>query len=534
MRGRRAACVAALLALGCAQVREITGGEKDAQGPALIGASPPNGSVRFNGDRFVLRFNERVQVERPRTGLLVSPPLDPAPTIQVTGAREVEVRLRSALQPNTTYTFAIGEAVKDLTEGNRASSLSYVLSTGDWLDSLMIQGTVTHAFTGAAQDQVLVMLFAEGDTASFTKDRPAFATRTDPRGQFVLDHLPAKRFHAVALRDLNGNYRYDLPAEEIAFSEEVVSPSPVSDSTAAPLRLRLFQEASAQQRVREAAVLDERMMRIVLARPAERMELVDVARSGGRLEWRQEWGARRDTVFLWPSDTTAVDLGRYQVSTEDGVLDTVRYRPLRPMPFHLSVKALPASEASLLELRLRSSRPLAAVDSSRINVVSDSLAVPFQTQLGPDDRTLVLRTQVEPNRRAEALLLPKALRDIYSGSHDTLRFAMGGMEARSLGILRVTIQLEPDIAGPLILELLDAQGSPVRRTAVQANEPLAWERLTPGNHTLRLIADANGNGRWDPGQWASGTQPERVWLHLEPINVRAAWDLGIVWKPNPD
>ncbi|MBK9175170.1 MAG: Ig-like domain-containing protein [Flavobacteriales bacterium] len=534
MRGRRVACVAALLALGCAQVREITGGEKDAQGPTLISASPPNGSVRFSGDRFVLRFDERVQVERPRTGLLVSPPQDPAPTIQVTGAREVEVRLRAALLPNTTYTFAIGEAVKDLTEGNRASGLSYVLSTGDWLDSLMIPGTVTHAFTEAAQDQVLVMLLAEGDTAGFTKGRPAFATRTDPLGRFVLDHLPANRFHVVALRDLNGNYRYDLPAEEIAFSEELVSPFSSGDSTAVPVRLRLFQEASAQQRMREATVLDDRMMRIVLARPAERLELVDVARSGGQLEWRQEWGVRRDTVFLWPSDTTAVDLGRYQVITEDGVLDTVRYRPLRPMPFHLSVKALPAPEAVLLELRLRTSRPIADVDSSRISIVSDSLAIPFQTQLGPDDRTLVLRTQLEPNRRAEALLLPKTLRDIYGGSHDTLRFTMGGMESRSLGILRVTIQVEPVIAAPFILELLDAQGNSVRRTAVQPNEPMTWERLTPGNHTLRLIADANGNGRWDPGQWATGTRPERVWLHQEPINVRAAWDLGIVWKPLSD
>lgn len=531
MRSRRVAWLTALLIAGCAQVREITGGEKDTQGPSLVSATPPNGSIRFTGDRFVLRFDERVQVERPRNGLLVSPPMDPAPSIQVTGAREVEVRLRTTLTENTTYTFAIGEAVKDLTEGNRASGLNYVLSTGDWLDSLTISGTVSHAFTGASQDQVLVMLLAEGDTADFTKGRPAFASRTDARGRFILDHLPGKRFHVVALRDLNGNYRYDLPAEDIAFAEGLTTPSTGSDSSIAPLRLRLFQESSALQRVREATVLDDRALRIVLARPAERMALVDLARTGGRLEWRQEWSAHRDTVLLWPSDTTAVDLGRYQVSTEDGLLDTIRYRPLRPMPFNLSLKAIPSVDAQLLELRLQSSRPLAELDSSRIRITSDSLETPFQASLEAGDRIVALRTRLEPNRRAEVVLQPKALRDIYGGSHDTLRFALGGLEARSLGILRVTIQMEPPATSPLILELLDAQGNTVRQVAVRQNEPMTWERLTPGNHTLRLIADTDGNGRWDPGHWATGTQPEMVWLHRDAINVRAAWDLGIVWKP---
>lgn len=39
--------VAVLFALGCAQVRPITGGEKDSTPPSLVSSTPPNGTTRF-------------------------------------------------------------------------------------------------------------------------------------------------------------------------------------------------------------------------------------------------------------------------------------------------------------------------------------------------------------------------------------------------------------------------------------------------------------------------------------------------------
>lgn len=129
----------ALFVSGCAQVREISGGPKDEAGPSLVSASPVAGSLRFVGGRFALRFDERVQVKRPAGGLLVSPPLDPPPVIKLTGAREVEVSWSGPLRPGTTYSFALGEAIQDLTEGNPAAGLTYIFSTGDALDSLTMR-----------------------------------------------------------------------------------------------------------------------------------------------------------------------------------------------------------------------------------------------------------------------------------------------------------------------------------------------------------------------------------------------------------
>ncbi|HRQ83964.1 MAG TPA: Ig-like domain-containing protein, partial [Flavobacteriales bacterium] len=64
-----------LLMAGCAQVKEPQGGPKDTAPPALLDASPAYGSTQFTGNRIVLRFDERVKLDRVRERLLVSPPL---------------------------------------------------------------------------------------------------------------------------------------------------------------------------------------------------------------------------------------------------------------------------------------------------------------------------------------------------------------------------------------------------------------------------------------------------------------------------
>ena len=129
----------ALLA-ACAQVKEPQGGPKDTEPPHLLSAEPADGSIRFSGKRIVLHFDERVKLDRVRERLLVSPPLAKAPDVMVSGSKDVAITLNAPLAANTTYTFNIGEAVQDLSEGNPAAGLSFVVSTGDHVDSLSVKG----------------------------------------------------------------------------------------------------------------------------------------------------------------------------------------------------------------------------------------------------------------------------------------------------------------------------------------------------------------------------------------------------------
>lgn len=520
-----------VLIASCAQVRDLTGGDKDTVGPQLVSAEPPQLNTNFQGDHITLRFDERVKLERVRERLLVSPPLETPPDVRISGARDVVIELKAPLKENTTYSFAIGEAVQDLAEGNPAAGLTYVVSTGDVVDSLMVMGAVTDAFKGTGEKDVLVLLYPANDTVAFSTGRPDYATRTDSAGTFVLGHLRPGKYSVRALRDQNANYRYDLPNEEIAFVQDPAEANSV-DTLTRPVELRLFREASPVQQLREARVTVDGALRVVLARPAQELSLRDISRTGGTLSWSIDWNATRDSLLIWPSDTTALKDGNYEVRTETGVVDTVRYRPAQRMPFFVSLRSGTQEVGGTTTTTLIASRPLASIEPGLFSILRDSTRATVSVlQDSTDKRLLRLNTDLAPGSSAVLTALPKAVRDIYGGHNDTLRVGIGRAAEKSTGTLRVQLAMDGGSTEAFILQLLDQQGRVVQERTLNGSGPaLVWERLVPGNHTLRLIKDLNANGRWDPGSLRAGLQPESVWRYPETVNVRAAWDLGVVWK----
>ncbi|MCB0769486.1 MAG: Ig-like domain-containing protein [Flavobacteriales bacterium] len=519
----------AVILSGCAQVGNVTGGEKDIAPPLLLSADPPNGSTRFESKVIRLEFNERIQLERVRERLLISPPLEEPPDVRVVGTRNVDIRLSGKLAPNTTYSFNMGECVKDLTEGNVATGAIYICSTGDSLDSLRVAGAVVNAFTGDPEKDMLVMLYAEGDSAAFNSGRPRSMTRCDALGVFSLNNLPEGRFQLYALRDKNANYTYDLPNEEIAFLDSALVLQ-ATDSIAPVVMLRSFLPLSDAQRIRGSKVMLDGALQLILSRPADTITVRDVARTGGTLTWRPEWSTTRDTVLLWPNDTTQLSAGSYAISDGNTVLDTVRYRAVQRMPFNVDLTMLLDEEQEDAVIHIQASRPILRVDTSLIRLIRDSVELSYVMHDRTDLRTLSLQTVLPPGSSARITILPKAIHDIYGGTHDTLMVSLGRAAARSLGTLSVNLTgLEG--SAPYLLQLLDQQQRIVREAALpQGQRRIEWARLAPGHFTLRVIADTNGNGHWDPGDWAKRHQPERTWYHPEPVNVRAAWDVVVDWE----
>lgn len=518
-----------ILLSACAQVGVITGGEKDTEAPLLITSSPVNGSTNFVSNSIVLEFNERIQLDRVRERMLISPPLDILPDVRISGAKRITIQLNTPLRPNTTYSFLIGEAVKDLTEGNLANGVAYVVSTGDHLDSLQLNGTVKNAFTGKPAKNALVMIYDQRDTTTIRSGRPAYATRALDDGTYHLNYLGPGEYRLYALQDQNANYRFDLPNEEVAFKDEPVLPIAISpDDTLITLYdLHLFQERSAVQQVREAKVIPDGALRIVFAKPAEQATLSDLTRTGGTLKWSSEWSATRDTVLFWPNDTTNLSEGSYELRT-DVILDTLSYRIVKKMPFFTGLRTTANETADSAVVFFNAERPLISIDQERVSVKRDSIPIAFTLKMDSNDpRKFILKSALEKGDKASVTLLPKAVTDIYGGHNDTLVTGLGRAAEKTTGSLR--LKLVHGSHYPLIVQLFSGQDVLVRENISDLSKPIKWERLTPGIHSLRVIEDRNGNGHWDTGELDSLTQPERILTYPEPVNVRAAWDIGLDW-----
>lgn len=84
-----------------------------------------------------------------------------------------------------------------------------------------------------------------------------------------------------------------------------------------------------------------------------------------------------------------------------------------------------------------------------------------------------------------------------------------------------------------VLELIHPQNGVIREEVISGlnQTKLQFERLQPQTYQIRIIEDANANGRWDTGNLRQQRQPERVSIFsLEPL--RAGWDLesSLIWQ----
>jgi hypothetical protein len=493
----------------------------------LVSSEPKNGSTFFSGRRIVLHFDERVKLGRVREQLLISPPLSEPPDVIISRGHDMIITLKAPLAANTTYTFSIGEAVQDLSEGNPATGLAFVISTGAHVDSLMVNGRVRDASSGLPADNVLVLVHMDQDTGNVRTAPPAYFSRTDASGHFTLTHLPSGPMHINALRDKNANYRFDLPNEDIAFADSTIDPAtdPTQD-------LFLFRPTASKQFIGEAHVLEDRGWRLALARPAGNISLRSLDRSGGDLKWWPEWNVSRDTVIMWPSDTTLLNGQRFSVVEDRSVLDTLRYRATSPMPFNLTITGARDPESGTFSLI--SSRPIASIDLRHAELLVDSTIFPVTIVADTvDRRVLRLLSTVRPGQSASLVLYPKAVKGPQGGTNDTTRIGIGLPDERTNGQLSVDVEGDSLFGskGPWIVELRTQQGKTIRQ-ALADSLPIrtAWKNVPPGSYGMKLIQDKDRNGAWSTGSLVQRLQPERVFSLTDPITVRAGWTVETTWK----
>lgn len=78
-----------------------------------------------------------------------------------------------------------------------------------------------------------------------------------------------------------------------------------------------------------------------------------------------------------------------------------------------------------------------------------------------------------------------------------------------------------------LLEILK-NGKPIRQYL--ANTRLVIDSLPAGNYNMRIIIDANQNRQWDTGNLSKKEQAEIIHYYPEDIQLRANWELELIWK----
>jgi uncharacterized protein (DUF2141 family) len=221
--------LATVLLVSCGQQVAPTGGAKDSIPPKLVLAVPEMNAKNFKSDRITLYFDEYVTLESPFEKITYSPipKLNPSPTSKL---RTITIKIKDTLEPSTTYSIDFGESIKDINEGNILKNFNYAFSTGEYIDSALLTGQVILAESGLTDSTIVAVLHNNLDDSAVAKVKPRYFARLNGDGSFLFRNLKPGTYNLFAIKDQNGDRKYDQPSELIAFMNRTITIG--SDTTA--------------------------------------------------------------------------------------------------------------------------------------------------------------------------------------------------------------------------------------------------------------------------------------------------------------
>ncbi|WP_090393268.1 Ig-like domain-containing domain [Niabella drilacis] len=228
---------------GCANIVAPSGGPRDSLPPQIVRADPPNESKHFDQKKIVFYFNEYVELNDVYQNLVVSPLPKMVPQVD-RKLKTVTVKLKDTLKANTTYVLNFTNVIKDITEGNKAKDMLYVVTTGDYFDSLQLSGNVKMAQTVKPDSTLTVMLHSNLDDSAVYKQNPDYIARLDSSGNFLFRYLRPGTYRLYAIKSEGGAYIYTSKQQVFAFADSAIEITPTPPP---PVRLYAYAEEEKAQ-----------------------------------------------------------------------------------------------------------------------------------------------------------------------------------------------------------------------------------------------------------------------------------------------
>lgn len=514
-----------LLLLSCAKRGFITGGLKDTIAPVLKMSFPKNFSTNFNAHEIKLTFDEYIKLKDLRKQLIISPPMKNEPLILPTNvSKYLSIKINDTLQPNTTYSFNFGQSIVDNNEGNPLNQLKYVFSTGTYIDSLTLGGTLKDAYNKEVESFVSVMLYDVNDKFEDSvvyNQNPRYITNTlDSAKTFKLENLKAGKYLLVAMKDYNLNTKFNPEKDKIGFRKQFIS---IPNDTL--FELQLFKEVRPFKSFKSIQASGNRLIlpyegnaknaKITLKNKEEVLTSI-VTKS-----------PKKDSLQVW-FQTLKTDSLQLAVA-KDKYKGDFTFRIKAQKKDTLSIVAI---QKGILNFRdkftLESTTPLAHFDNSKIKLINkDSVSAAFTTSYDDFNQQLLFDFKKEPSEKYTFRIMPGALTDYLEQSNDTLIYKLATKELADYGNL--TVRLQNVKRFPVIVELTNEKGNVLATEYSEGNTKVEFNLVEPSLFTLRLIYDDNKNKEWDSGNFLEKRQAEEVVYFSKPIDVRANWDVEQVF-----
>ena len=468
--------IALCLFAACANIIPPSGGPSDVKAPQLLSTQPQDSLRNKRVTRIELKFDEYVTVSDVIKEIQISPALKFSPTVIASGKTVVIKIADSLLQENTTYTINMGKAIKDLHESNPYIGKPFIFSTGAWFDSLQLKGSVIDASKGQrdSSGSVKVLLYdAQLPFDIVVKQKPAYVTKTNTKGEFLFTGLPSQNFRIFALKESGDNQLFDNDEELIAFADTTYNPS--LDTLGIPLSI--FQEIPDSIRIKTETKSDEKF-----GRKAKATEL------------KQSVPTLDAKTFNYKA---MVDTNRPDKRTQD---------INAPLEVYVSRKVKSIDRQ----------RVLLSLDSNGTEVESK-----YENSLDSSRKKLSLSTQWKPNTLYTLRLMKGFIKDSSDADAMPSKYIFRTKSDEDYGKLEVNVPNKYIGKRYLLKVLRDAEM--IYLSSISSNQ-IALKQLKPGVYKIIIIEDTNGDGDWTTGELKTKRHAELVIPYEGTINMKAGWE----------
>ena len=543
---------------GCANTTQApSGGLKDTIPPLIVKLSPPSGVTKVGRTKqeFVFTFDEYVKIKNLQN-ISLSPPLRRPLKAKTRGKSVVVYFEDDTLAANTTYTIDFTDAITDVNEGNTFPGFTYVFSTGEVVDSMMITGIVQDCNTLKPVKGAKVLLYKNQADSAIFKEAPVALALSDDWGFFCLRNIQDTLYRLYAITDGNNDNRYNPESETVAFADSLVRPVMVVRDSLPELtkydmkdtlncqrrkteyELNLFKERHAKQMIVNKVRVEDRTSYITFMAPNAHIDTMWI-RGIPADRLITQFNLQRDCLEVWVNDRRAMPdtffafvnylktdtLGMLSSYTEEVKLihpvPKAKRRAARREPKHedtICVYSLTAKGETLEEdgFQLSFKRPIIyeGFDQMSLRVVNPKQQEEKGRFKVIPDSTNILNYKIMPDLKLMPgyeyyLKMPyHTFRDINGFYNDSTEVKVSLPTDEKLSTL--TLELT-GVDGKFIVDVLDESKDKVLRTRIISRDgKLVFPYLAAAKYCIRITEDKNDNNLVDTGDLLAHKQPEQA------------------------
>ncbi len=547
-----------LLLPSCANTTQApSGGKKDTIPPYIIDIRPLPGviGVPLEGARFIFTFNEYVQIKTP-AGIVLSPPLNKPPKARLRG-HDLIVTFEEPLLPGMTYTLNFNDAIADANEGNLFPGYTYVFSTGEHIDSMLVTGTVVDCNTLAPVKGVTVLLHKDHADSAIFLHKPYATARTDDWGYFTFPYVKDTLYRLYAIKDASNDLIYNPETETVAFVDSLIRPVMfASDTLPEMLKYDMLDTLRCQARrsEHELKLFREKPSRQFIVkqeRTAERSAYLTFQAPGAWIDSLWIRGYRADQVIS--QFNILQDSLELWINSRRAAPDTMRiyvnYRKTdslgRLVPTQEIVKlAMPNDRRTYSKTQRRNLKhdDTTCVYSFKVEpetVEQNGFSLEFRNPIINEQFDSVIFRSINPRQRETReeftveqdslnlrryVLRPKnklqpgyqyymklpyrAFRDINGFWSDSTELKVSLPDDETLSVLDLEFS---GVDRKFIVDLLGEKRDRVLRSyVIDSDQTVRFPYLKKGRYSIRITEDGNRNSIVDTGSLLEHRQPEKV------------------------